>query len=172
MHQAAARSIWSKIRSALWLGIPLGLLQIAILYVGVAQVSLPWLGRLSWGPAILLGALFYLLLPVTEGFRTARQGARARESAKAGWLVGYISLLVVFLSLIIVLIAGLLSPYEPPQPRALHITPLFAAIIIAGIFLSIILMNSLGMLVAYLGGFLGGRLGQKYKGDAHALHGH
>lgn len=172
MQQAVAPSIWSKIRSALWLGIPLGLLQIAILYVGVAQVSLPWLGRLSWGPAITLGALFYLLLPVIEGFRTARQGARARESARAGWLVGYISLLLVFLSLVIILVVGLLSPHEPLQSHTIHITPLFAAIIIAGIFLSIILMNSLGMLVAYLGGFLGGMLGQRHKGDAHALHGH
>ena len=172
MHQAAARSIWSKMRSALWLGIPLGLLQMAILFVGAVQVSLPWLGRLSWEPAILLGALFYLLLPAIEGFRTARQGAGARACASAGWLVSYISLLVVFLSLVIILIVILLSPHAPPPPHSIHITSFFAAIIVAGVFLVILLLNSLGMLVAYLGGFLGGKLGQRHKGGAYALHGH
>lgn len=119
----------------------------------------------------MLGALFYLLLPAIEGFRIARQGARARESAMAGGLVGYISLLVVFISLVIILIVGLLSPHAPAPAHSIHITPLFAAIIVAGLFLVILLLNSLGMPVAYLGGFLGGMLGQRHKGANYAVHG-
>lgn len=172
MQTPARRSVWSKMLSALWLGIPLGCLQIAIIwFIGIVQVSLPWLGRLSWGPAILLGAFFYLLLPAIEGFRTARRGAKVRESASAGWLVSYISLLVVFISLVIILIVGLVSPHKPAPARAIIIPPLFAAIIVVGLFLVILLLNSLGMPVAYLGGLLGGRLGQRHRGDNHALHG-
>lgn len=180
MQTTATRSNWSKIRSALWLGIPLGLLQIAMAWFGLTgllQIDVVGFGPVSgWGwPAFVLGALCSLLLPAIAGIHAARQGAEETEGARAGRRVGCVSFIVCTLPVIILFVGALTSTPQPNPPNTGGYGYAAASALIGGfvvVLFLITLFNGLGVVVAYLGGFLGWKLGQRYKEDNHALHGH
>lgn len=167
MRLTSRRSRWLGLRLALWLGVPLGLVQ---LFLGLVAL----LGKLDWLLCALLGALLYFALPALAGFRASGSHIYAAQLMEEGQTAGsHAGCLVGKISLLVVVIAGcvfsvLLFTYSSdPNPNGpfYHPLPVLGFIIYAMAFFFVILFNALGAVIAYFGGWVGGGLADRRASD-------
>ncbi len=128
-------------------GLPLGLLQLALVFLEA-------LFRIDWYLMLLVSYLLYLVVPVWPGRSAAQQAGKITAGAGAGWLVGFISASFVGLALLAWLI--LFPPMPTPEGRNPG-----AAVLGVVIIFFILVFNFLGTLLAWIGGAIGGALARR-----------
>ncbi len=149
LRLTARRSPRPRIRFALWLGAPLGLLQLLLGWLALT-------GMLDWLLCVVFGVFLYFLLPAIAGVRAAQLAEEGQTAGgRAGCLVGQISLVVVTIPACG--LAVLLLVYAHVQGQQLAILSALGYLYVGVLFI-IVFFNVMGAVVGYFGGWLGGTL--------------
>jgi hypothetical protein len=156
MQPYPARSRKSPLFQAAGFGLLLGLLQLLLVFFGIA--------RFGQTTVIVIGLILYLVIPMLAGLRARSSPENSMAGAGAGCVTGVVSACIVMLALIIAVVIALskIPPPDASHPLA-HPFPQPPSAI-ASIFLALaFLVNSTGVLLALIGGILGGLVSRKLR---------
>jgi hypothetical protein len=149
MHAYPARSRKSPLFQAGGIGLLLGLLQLLLFFFGGPRFGLT--------TVIIIGLILYFVIPMLAGLRAFSSQENSLLGAGAGCVTGVICACIVMLVLVIAVVISL-NNIPPPDTSHSggHIYPVSAASI-ASIFLTLaFLVNGAGVLLATIGGIIGG----------------
>jgi hypothetical protein len=136
---------------AIGVGLLLGLIQLLLLLLGIE--------RLGLRPSLCVGLLFYLLIPLLTGLRTAQQIQTIPRGIVADLVTGGVSSLVFLLPFFLnLLTTGHFSVAPHRIPLADVPTFTFAVVVTILAFL----LTSLGVLLALAGGAIGRAFGKRW----------
>ena len=147
---------WSKWRSwrhALIFGIPLGVLELGLIYITISHNY--WL---SPQQATLIGWLLCLLIPGVAGYHICYWGRRAGSvNGWAGLRVGVVGSAVVMIGFAVWLVVALIiynNTPPPSGPRTFY-SPDFALFVAVMLFGLLAMINFVGLTFSAVGGRIG-----------------
>jgi hypothetical protein len=157
--RARSRRAWLRCGRILLFGVTLAALQLLL----IAALGLLQSWSFIWLPAIILAALFYLLIPALAAFFAARQSSSDTSEGGVGCFVAGISFLLI---VIVVMGAFALTPnavQTPCQPHCrLGAGALAQALAMQALIIFCLIEGAGGLVGGLLGGWLGGLLGRRY----------
>ncbi len=152
MHTRLTQTKTALYMQAIGVGLLLGLVELLLLLLG-AQ-------RLGWRLSLSVGLLFYLLIPLLVGLRTARQSEKTVRGLVADWLTGAVAYLVFLFPFLL----NLLTSAHPPAAAHHMARADVAALSFAAVATVLaLLFTSLGILFAIAGGACGRAMGKRRK---------
>ncbi|HKV59596.1 MAG TPA: hypothetical protein VJO32_14980 [Ktedonobacteraceae bacterium] len=132
-------------------GILLAPIQLGLVFLGIP--------RFNTISILIVGLVLYLVIPGLAGLRASRRRERASTGLVTGFVTGLICAIIIMVVLFILVAIALNTP--PPVNRGRYV-PLPVAFVAAYIIVIALFLNFLGVLLATLGGWLGGFIGRRW----------
>lgn len=157
MQPSHGRSRTSPFFQAAGFGLLLGLLQLLLVFFGSVRF-----GQIT---IIVIGLILYLVIPMLAGLRaTFSSPENSLVGAGAGCATGGVGACIVMLTLVVAVVITLQNSAPPDALHPLgHPFPLPPSTV-ASVFLTLaFLVNSAGVLLASIGGTLGGLVSRKLR---------
>ena len=158
IRASARRRRRRRTARVLLLGLTLGLLQ-SLLLLGWVLLQPQW--PFSWVAFAVLNVLFYLAVPVLDGFLAARQNEDASSRFSPGCLVGGIGFLLIAV-VASVLVPLVLQPHcAPPEGCNWGSAMVASAGLQGAISLLLFAEGMVAVIGSSVGGWIGGLLGRR-----------
>lgn len=135
-------------------GILLGAIQLILLYLSINHLNVT--------TTIIVGMILYFVIPGMAGLRSARHSEPVAAGITAGFVTGLTCAIIIMLTLIILAIIASIVP-PPPSPPTSRYIPISASSIIAYIIIMAFMLNLVGVMIALIGGALGGFIGRQWR---------
>ncbi|HEY7340340.1 MAG TPA: hypothetical protein VH591_05635 [Ktedonobacterales bacterium] len=156
MQETMPTTRWQRWRHALAFGLPLGVLELGLIYITVLHSY--WLSQQQ---ATLIGWLLCLLIPGAAGYHICYLGDHTRPAS--GWeglrvgVVGSTVVLAGFAAWLVVTLIIYDNTPPPPGPRTFYspAIALFVAIVLLGL---LAMISFVGLAFSAVGGRIGGAL--------------
>ena len=133
------------------LGIVLSLVQFGLLFLGIP--------RLDTTTVIIMGLVLYFIVPGLAGLLVSRR----RESASTGTVMGFVTgLTCATIIMLVLIIAAIIAINAPPRVTSGRFVPIPVAFLAYYFIALAFALNFLGVLLALIGGGLGGFIGGRW----------
>jgi hypothetical protein len=132
-------------------GILLGLIQLGLVFLGIPRFNATTL--------ISIGLALYFVIPGLASLVASRQRERRSTGVGVGFATGLTCAIIIMLVLFILVAIALNAPRPTPTGRFVPIPLAFVAFYLIALALA---LNFLGVLLALLGGGLGGFIGRRW----------
>ena len=149
VHVIRARTITFFQR--IGIGILLALIQLGLVFLGIP--------RFNTISVLIVGLALYLVIPGLAGFRASRRRERASTGLVTGFVIGLTCAIIIMLVLFVLVVIALNAPPPVTTGRFVPIPVAFVAFYVIALAF---FLNSLGVLLATLGGWLGGFAGRRW----------
>lgn len=127
------------------IGILLALIQLGLVFLGIP--------RFNTIAVMIVGLALYLVIPGLAGFRAARKRERASTGLVTGFVTGLTCAIIIMLVFFVLVVIALNTP---PRVTTGRYVPIPVAFVAAYVMVIALFLNFLGVLLAAIGGWLGG----------------
>jgi uncharacterized membrane protein YfcA len=134
-------------------GILLALIQLGLVFLGIPHFSTTSI--------IIAGLVLYFVIPCLASLRASRQSERTSTGVVVGSVTGITSATIIMFVLFILAAIALTAP-APAISTSGRFVPIPLSFVVTYVIVLAFFLNLLGVLLAMIGGGLGGFIGRRW----------